>query len=1025
MNNIPFAGSAMALLLACPLLQAEIPTGNLWPNATFEEGTDLDLPTGTPAGWSRGGNDGAICQVTSLNAVSGTHSLIVVDTGGGYGEWYHPSPLPDGVAPGDSLALQWYEMFTIAAGNEERVTILFFNAANSVVLEKHFVQHGNSAGWAGSIAASPFVKRNEILVVPAAATHMQVSLVSGGPASGQGTMLIDDFSIVNQPKPKLLAGNIWPNPSFELGTGLGLPTGLLTGWNRGGSETTICQVSSKSTSPSHGLAVVDASGGYGEWYSDLALAGQAAPGDSLDLQWFEVFDIPAGSEERVSILFFNATDGVASEKHFLAHGQSAGWAGSLGASPFVQRNERVLVPAGAVKMRVSVVSGGPAEGQGTLVIDDFSAAPVPKPIAGLLAGNFWPNPTFEEGTDLGDPAIGKPTPWNRGGSDVTLCTLPTANSVSASHSLGLEDANTGGYGEWYADYPLSGLVRAGSLVNLQWFEAYHIDFGEMRLTAVFLDAQGNGIGDRHFVVKNDSSGWSGDIATSTFSQRNESIALPAGTMKLRLSFVSGGPSETTGIYFIDNVSAALAPSAPVTLFGNFWPNPGFELGDNLDDATGTPAGWNRGGSDGLVCQVTHANYNSSTHALAVIDNGTGYGEWYSDFPLGTKAKPGDTLGLQWFELFNVGANGEMRLSALFFNAANAVVAEHHFVAKGNSTGWAGTLVDSSFSKRNENLLVPAGASRLRISLVSGGPGETTGTMVVDDLSVAPPPVAPVVLDGNFWPNPGFEEGAQLDNPASGQPTGWSRGGSDVSFDQVSTVNWKSTDHSLFLLDTSVDSYGEWYRSQDLQPLALAPDGVLQAQWFWAYDTVGDMRLTFLFFAADDTKLGQRDYVIKDQSPGWTGSLASSPLVRRVARLVVPEGTTRLFTTMASGGASSVTGTLLLDDLSMRVAPPGADTDRDGVSDDNELLAGTDPEDSTSFLHLTSLSDQPDGRHIVWSSVPGRNYAIEFAGEITGVFTALPGAESLPAADPDTTTSYIDARANAPASGYYRVRVLAN
>ena len=56
-------------------------------------------------------------------------------------------------------------------------------------------------------------------------------------------------------------------------------------------------------------------------------------------------------------------------------------------------------------------------------------------------------------------------------------------------------------------------------------------------------------------------------------------------------------------------------------------------------------------------------------------------------------------------------------------------------------------------------------------------------LIIDDLSAAVhfvPPLPPTVLAGNFFPNPTFEEGVQLDNPTLGIPAGgWNRGGSNT------------------------------------------------------------------------------------------------------------------------------------------------------------------------------------------------------------------------------------------------------
>src|SRR5437868_8352501 len=153
---------------------------------------------------------------------------------------------------------------------------------------------------------------------------------------------------------------------------------------------------------------------------------------------------------------------------------------------------------------------------------------------------------------------------------------------------------------------------------------------------------------------------------------------------------------------------------------NFWVNSGFESGLNLDQTDGTVENWNRGGGDPTICQVITNNSVSPTHALAVVDSnnsGNGYGEWYSDVTLGGNASSGDTLNIQWYEMYNLDGP-EMRLSVLFFNGADAQVGgTTHFVTSGlSSPGWVSSIEDSSFTKRNGTLVVPSGAVKMRCSL---------------------------------------------------------------------------------------------------------------------------------------------------------------------------------------------------------------------------------------------------------------------------------------------------------------------
>jgi hypothetical protein len=185
------------------------------------------------------------------------------------------------------------------------------------------------------------------------------------------------------------------------------------------------------------------------------------------------------------------------------------------------------------------------------------------------------------------------------------------------------------------------------------------------------------------------------------------------------------------------VSASLRADVPV---GNFWHNPTFEAGTNLNLATGLPDFWNRGGSDGTVDQVSTANSVSPTHSLAVIDNSLGYGEWYSDQALAGFANVGDILGFHWHEIYSIASGNEMRVDVRFLDAFGNG-GDNNFVVSGNSAGWGGTLANSTFSVRNQQLVVPAGAVTLRIALASGGPENGTGQYIIDDLSarVVPEP----------------------------------------------------------------------------------------------------------------------------------------------------------------------------------------------------------------------------------------------------------------------------------------------
>jgi hypothetical protein len=528
------------------------------------------------------------------------------------------------------------------------------------------------------------------------------------------------------------------------------------------------------------------------------------------------------------------------------------------------------------------------------------------------------------------------------------------------------------------------------VLNIQWFEMFSITSGEMRLSVSFLDGADGVIVQTHFVTTGQSAGWQGTVTGSEFTKRNQAVVVPPGAVKVRCSLVSGGPAETLGVMIVDDLSVALPPQAAL-LAGNFWLNSTFETGSNLEQTNGTPANWSRGGNDSVICQILTDNFTSASHALALVDtNESGYGEWYSDLTLGANASPGDLVDIKWFELHSI-TNGEMRLTATFFDASPAIVGETHFVATGQSDGWLGTIAGSPFTLRRGQVPVPPGAVRMRFSLVSGGPELTTGVMVIDDLSAAVHVVPPSVLAGNFFPNPTFEDGVQLDEATLGSPSGgWQRGGSASSIDQISTNNSVSSTHSLALVDDDSGNYGEWYLFLNLAGIVSDGDA-LDLQWYQIYSVTNEnMRLSFAFLDAGNVELAKQDYSVSDQSPGWNGSVGSSPFQRQYQRLAVPPGTTQLRVNFASGGSSLVTGTMVIDDLSVRLTKPV----------------------------VTEVTSDSSGVNLTWNSAPNKNYTVLYSSDLgpAAVWTPLVTGLSFG----ELVTTYLDNAGHSSNHGFYQV-----
>jgi len=795
-------------------------------------------------------------------------------------------------------------------------------------------------------------------------------------------------------KADYLPNNFWPNPGFEVGTNLDQTNGVPAGWNATGDDPTICQVTTNnSVSPTHALAVIDNEFFYGEWDSaNFNLAGHANPGDTIIAQWYQMYTVSDGGQMRVAVLFFDENTNLVTANQYVVTGDSPGWNGTIASSTFTKVDQTIIVPVGATQMQISLVSGDSEATMGTMVIDDLSVAQQATPE--LLTGNFWPNPSFELGVNL-DQTNGVPTGWNfyNSGSSV-ICQVSTNNYVSATHALALVDTDPSNYGSWYSTpVPLPGNVAPGGIVNAQWFELYSITNDNMRVTFSWFNAGNNDIQDISFQVTGNSPGWQGTVAGSGFTKVNEQLTVPTGAVALQVQVVSGGGADTVGILLLDDLSIA-APPAPPILAGNFWPNPTFESGVNLNQTNGVPTGWVTNGNDTSICQVTTNAYSSPIHALALIDNDpNGYGEWDSDLILGTNAGPGNTLTVQWSELYAI-TNGPMRVTVLFFDANTNQLSETDANSSGNSSGWAGQITGSTFNLRNEQVMIPHNAVRMRISLVSGGPQSATGVYVLDDLSVALVAWPGTVLSYNFFPNPTFESGVALDNPTVGLPAGgWQRGGSSASIDQVLTNNYVSATHSLALVDNDTANYGEWYLFLNTTGLVGDNDAV-DVQWYQLYSvTNGSMRLSFAFLDVGNNTLWSQDFTTgtSTNSPGWTGNVATSPFQQITQRFAVPPGTTQLRVNFASGGASTVTGIMLIDDLSMRLSLP----------------------------QITSISPQNPGYNVVWNSMASQLYSVLFSPTLGAGATWSVIATNVPGAG--LTTTNLDTAVHSGKNGFYTVK----
>ncbi len=75
--------------------------------------------------------------------------------------------------------------------------------------------------------------------------------------------------------------------------------------------------------------------------------------------------------------------------------------------------------------------------------------------------------------------------------------------------------------------------------------------------------------------------------------------------------------------------------------------------------------------------------------------------------------------------------------------------------------------------------------------------------------------------------------------------------------------------------------------------------------------------------------------------------------------------------------------LTLEDLGEGGVGPidGEDSDRDGVSDSDEAIAGTDPNNAANYFHIATATRTEGGVQLVWPAVAGKSYRVEYSATL--------------------------------------------
>lgn len=206
-------------------------------------------------------------------------------------------------------------------------------------------------------------------------------------------------------------------------------------------------------------------------------------------------------------------------------------------------------------------------------------------------------------------------------------------------------------------------------------------------------------------------------------------------------------------------------------------------------------------------------------------------------------------------------DGEMLFTVKFFDASGDQVAQRVFPVKGQSTGWAGTVEDSTLTHRRETITVPPKAAQVWVVVSSAGPPATVGIYVVSDLVIArlnsTNTIPEVLLRSPFDRRSGNESTNTL-------PEGWIRDGTLPSMAKIVELEPETKARAFAILDEDGFGHAEWHTLKEYAP-AVKPGDLLELQWNELYNMgAGQVQQahynllppgTYTFRVAETTALG--------------------------------------------------------------------------------------------------------------------------------------------------------------------------
>lgn len=171
--------------------------------------------------------------------------------------------------------------------SEMCLIVRFADAAGDQVGQRLFQVDGRSPGWQGEPEKSSLTPRRETVRVPADASSVTIAISSSGPPTAMGIYAVRELKVTTaEPHGARLV--------YTSASGLDEQHSIAHGWTRTGTRPSMARLIT--TGAGEALCILDDDpGAHAEWNLIRTGAPHVTPGETLIVEWSEMYDIGMGN----------------------------------------------------------------------------------------------------------------------------------------------------------------------------------------------------------------------------------------------------------------------------------------------------------------------------------------------------------------------------------------------------------------------------------------------------------------------------------------------------------------------------------------------------------------------------------------------------------------------------------------------------------------------------------------------------------------------------------------------------------